>query len=319
MVEDPIPVLIEQIDRERMKADVLYLAQDPLPFRKLSYTRQGQVKCSLYEADDYIQGKLESWGYAVEREGVMVQAFRCDTSKPKAHQYSPPHADDPTATAYNLYAERPSAAGSLEIVLLLAHKDSQSWVDSPGANDNAVGTAALLEIARVLSDYEPRRTIRLLFCNEEHRPWTSVTAAENARDRGDRLVAIYNLDGIGRGTPEDREAGRKTNVTLYTEDEGERFADLMTRVNEDYGLGLVQRKQRRERPGDDDGSFVNAGYRHAVINIGSYPYGDPAYHTEQDVVENVDFENLALGTKLSLAAAIRVDRGKADDGRQQRR
>jgi hypothetical protein len=122
-------------------------------------------------------------------------------------------------------------------------------------------------------------------------------------------VAIYNLDGLGRSTPEDREAGRKTNVTLYTEDEGEHFADLMARVNEDYKLGLAQRKQRRERPGDDDGSFVNAGFRHAVMNIGSYPYGDPAYHTEQDVAENIDFENLVLATKLSLAAATRVDGG----------
>jgi len=309
MTNDPVPGLIEQVDGVRMKADVVYLAQDPLPFRKLNYTRPGQTKCSLYEADDYIQGKLESWGYRIGREGVAVQAFRCDTSKPKAHQYSPPQADDPTGTAYNLYAERPSAAGSEEIVLLLAHKDSQSWVDSPGANDNAAGTVALLEIARVLSTYDPHRTIRFLFCNEEHRPWTSVTAAENARARGDRLVAIYNLDGLGRSTPEDREAGRKTNVTLYTEDEGEHFADLMARVNEDYKLGLAQRKQRRERPGDDDGSFVNAGFRHAVMNIGSYPYGDPAYHTEQDVAENIDFENLVLATKLSLAAATRVDGG----------
>ena len=45
------------------------------------------------------------------------------------------------------------------------------------------------------------------------------------------------------------------------------------------------------------------------MNIGSYPYGDPAYHTEQDVAENIDFENLVLATKLRLAAAIRVDGG----------
>ena len=63
MTNDPVPGLIEQVDGVRMKADVVYLAQDPLPFRKLNYTRPGQTKCSLYEADDYIQGKLESWGY----------------------------------------------------------------------------------------------------------------------------------------------------------------------------------------------------------------------------------------------------------------
>jgi Zn-dependent M28 family amino/carboxypeptidase len=181
-------------------------------------------------------------------------------------------------------------------------------VDSPGANDNAVGTVALLEIARILAGYAPRRTLRFLFCNEEHTPWTSVTAAEGARDRGERLLAIYNLDGLSRGTPEDRQAGRATNVTLYTEDEGEPFADLMAQLNERYGLGLAQRKQRRDAPGDDDGSFVKAGFRHAVSNIGSYPYGDPAYHTEQDVVDNVDLDNLVRATRLCLAAAVHTDR-----------
>lgn len=303
---DPIPALLAQVDGTRMMADLRYLAQDPLPYRKLTFTRPGQSRCTLYEADDYLQGRLESFGYAVEREAVAVQAFRCDATKPKQHQYSPPLPGDPTYTAYNLYAERRGAL-SPEIVLLLAHKDSQSWVDSPGANDNGVGTVALLEIARILAGYQPNRTLRFLFCNEEHRPWTSVTAAQRARDRGDRLVAITNLDGLSRGTPEDRQAGRPTNVTLFTEDEGEPFADLMARVNADYGLGLAQRKQRRERPGDDDGSFVNAGFRHAVINIGSYPYGDPAYHTEDDVPANVDADNLVRATGLSLAAAVRVD------------
>ena len=247
MAEDPIPGLIELVDGERMKADLYYLAKDPLPYRKLNYARPGASKCTLYEADDYIQEKLESCGYTVEREGVPVQAFRCDTSKPKAHQYSPPMPEDPTYTAYNVYAEQKGTARPEEIILLLAHKDSQSWVDSPGANDNGVGTVGLMEIARIVAAYEPQRTIRFLFCNEEHRPWTSVTAAERARDRGDRLIAIYNLDGLGRSTPEDREAGRQTNVTLFTEDEGERFALLMAEVNETYIQDIYQ--------GHDQGMF----------------------------------------------------------------
>lgn len=310
MAVDVIPELIAQIDIERLRTHLHYFSRNPLPFRKLNYTRPGQAKCSLYEADDYLQAQLESYGYSVEKEGVQVQAFRCDTSKPKAHQYSRPEPEDPWYTAYNLYANKVGAVHPDKIVLLLAHKDSQSWVDSPGANDNGVGTVALLEIARVLSEYTPQLSFRILFCNEEHRPWTSVTAAEGARDRGNNLVAIFNLDGLSRGTPADKAAGRQTNVTLYTESEGERFADLMAKVNETYNLGLIQRKFQRERPGDDDGSFVNAGFPHAVMNIGSYPYGDPHYHTENDVIENVDFENLVTSAQLSLAAALWMDQGK---------
>lgn len=217
--------------------------------------------------------------------------------------------EDPWYTAYNLYAEKKGTTHPDEIILLLAHKDSQSWVDSPGANDNGVGTAAVLEIARVLSTCAPQRTIRFLFCNEEHRPWTSVTAAQKAAQRKDKLMAIFNLDGLSRGTPDDKAAGRKTNVTLFTEPEGKRFADLMTQMNHTYQLGLHHRIEQRQRPGDDDGSFVNAGFKHAIINIGSYPYGDPHYHTEQDHPENVDIDNLILATQLSLAATLHVDMG----------
>ncbi len=307
---DMIETLIKQVDPDRLSRHLFHLAKDPLPYRKLNDTLPGHSRNTLYEADDFIRARLESWGYAVEKEGVSVQAFRCDEAKPKAHQYSPPLEEDPWYTAYNLYAKKRGTTSPEEIILFLAHKDSQSWVDSPGAYDNTVGTVAVLEIARVLSDYPSRRSIWFLFCNEEHRPWTSVTAAENARERGDNLVAIFNIDSLGGKSQEDMDAGRKTNVTLYTEPEGERFADLMADVNQVYDIGLVQQKIRRKSPGDDDGSFVKAGYSMAVANLGSYPYVDPNYHTEQDIPEFVDIPNVWMATRASLAAGLRVDRGE---------
>ena len=306
MPSDLIPDLIDQVSQDRLRRDLFYLSSDPLPYRKLNFTRPGQSKNSLYEADDFIQAEIEACGYEVTREGVEVQAFRCDEYKPKAHQYSMPEPEDPWYTAYNLYAERTGTVDSDRIVLLLAHKDSQSWVDSPGAYDNGAGTVALLEIARVLSVHDPDYTIRFLFCNEEHRPWTSVTAAENARSRGDNLIAVFNVDSIGGKAQEDIDAGVKTNTTAFTELHGEPFADLMAETNEKYALGLRQQKIQRDRPGDDDGSFVNAGYLSAIINLGSFPYADPMYHTEEDRPERVDFENVSLATKLTLAAAIHV-------------
>lgn len=57
-----------------------------------------------------------------------------------------------------------------------------------------------------------------------------------------------------------------------------------------------------------DGSFVNAGYPHAVINIGSWPYADEAYHREDDIPERVDIDHLSKATRLHLAAALTLDR-----------
>ena len=308
-MKDPfIAQTIMRVDQRRLSDDLFHLADNPIPMRKLNLTVPGHPKNTLYEADDYLAAQLEACGYEVEREGVRVQAFRCDATKPKAHQYSRPSPDDPWYVAYNLYAERRGKARPEEIILLLAHKDSQSWVHSPGAYDNAVGTVAVLELARLAASLEPQRTIRFLFCNEEHTPWTSVTAARNASQRGDRLVAVFNLDALAGKSQQDIDAGVKTNVTLYTVDEGKALADLMTQVNEAYHVGLRQQIARRKGPGDDDGSFVKAGYGRTVLSIGSFPYADPEYHREGDVAERVDVENVCLAARATLAAALEVDR-----------
>ncbi len=291
-----------------MSKHLFYLAKAPLPYRKLNFTLPGHDKNTLYEADDFLTGKLESWGYRVEREAVQVQAFRRDSSKPKSAQYSRPMPDDPWYTAYNLYAEKKGRSQADKIIVVVAHKDSQSWVDSPGANDNAIGTVGVLELACVLAKYDSERTIRFLFCNEEHTPWTSVTAAQNAKKRGDKIVAVFNIDSIASKSPEQTAAGKPLNVTLYTASEGERLAQLMSAVNTRFAIGLEQRAAKRTAPGDDDGSFVNAGYPAAILNIGSYPYADPNYHAEGDIPERSDVPNAAKAVQATLAAILTVDR-----------
>jgi hypothetical protein len=307
-VEANIRRLISAVDSERISKHLFYLAKDPLPFRKLNLTLPGHEKNTLYEADDYLAGKLEASGYCVQREGVQVQAFRRDTSKPIHAQYSRPKPEDPWYTAYNLYAEKKGRSHPDRIIVVLAHKDSQSWIDSPGANDNAIGTVGVLEMARVLAKYTSESTIRFLFCNEEHTPWTSKTAAQKAKSRGDNIVAVFNMDGIGAKTAEETAAAKKTNVTAYTKPEGRHLAELMGEVNARYSIGLQQRTAKRLRPGDDDGSFVLAGYPAAVVNTGSVPYGEPNYHTEGDTPETVDIQNAAMTVKATLAAVVTIDR-----------
>lgn len=304
---DPIPGLIAQVDQEEISRNLFHLSKDPLPYRKVNYTVPGHDKNTLCEADDFIASKLESWGYAVEREGCQVQAFRRDTSKPISSQFAMPQPEDPWYTAYNVYGKKRGSVHPDEIIIFIAHKDSQSWIDSPGAHDNAVGTVAIMEIARILSDYDLQRSIWFIFCNEEHRPWTSVTAANNARDRGDNIVAVFNVDSLGGKSQEDKDAGRMVNSTLYTMPEGERFADLVVEANEKYEIGLTQQKQKRSSPGDDDGSYINAGYPVAIVNVGSSPYAEPNYHDVGDIPESVDLTNVRMSTQVSLAAAMLTD------------
>jgi len=305
--KDIIPGFLAQIAEANLRRSLFYISKDPIPFRKANYTVPGHKRSTLDETDAWIEKRLRGWGYKVEREECEVQAFGCDLKRPRHHTYAPPPPGAPFYQVYNLYAKKTGRRCPKEIILLLAHKDSQSWTDSPGAYDNAVGTVAVLELARVLARYQSERSIWFLWCNEEHKPWTSATAAENCRQRGDHLVAIFNTDSLGGRSDEDVTAGRKTNVTLYTAPEGKRLAELMAEVNETYKIGLVQSSYQRQRPGDDDGSFIKAGYTCAVANLGSCPYADAGYHEAGDVPDRVDIVNVRMATQATLAAVLRLD------------
>ena len=69
----------------------------------------------------------------------------------------------------NISAEIQGTTTSNEIIVVAAHYDTV--YDCPGADDNTSGIAALFELARLLRDSHPARTIRFVaFVNEEP-PW----------------------------------------------------------------------------------------------------------------------------------------------------
>jgi len=292
----------------RLRQDLFYLSQDPLPFRKVNYTRPGQSLCSLDEADAYLCAQLEAaGGWRVSRTGYRVQAFRCDSTKPLHHWYSKPAPEDPWYDACNVEAVKAGKTTPSEIIQLIAHKDSMSWIDSPGAHDNGAGTVANLEIARVLATVETQRTIRILFCNEEHAPWTSRFAADAAAARGDRIVAVFNVDSLDGKSDADMAAGRLSHVVGYSTDEGRPLAERVERCNREYGIGLEVMLGFKQHINDDDGMFINAGFRTTVMNLGSWPYSDSEYHLVGDRPERVSIENLRRSTQLVLAAVLDVD------------
>jgi len=308
---NPIPFVSEllgKVDPARLRADLFYLAKDPLPFRKANFTLPGHSQHTLAETDDYIRARLTALGYPVIEEACQAQAFRCDRNKPLHHWYSPPQPEDPWYTLFNLYAKKTGFLRPDEIVMIVSHKDSPSWYESPGAYDNAVGTIANLEIARLLREVKTERSVWFLFCNEEHWPWTSVIAAQGARQRGDPLVAVFNLDSLGGKGQEALDAGLKTNVSRYSTPEGKPLAELICSVNDAYHIGLHQTAYSWNQLGDDDGSFIQAGFPAAVMNLGSFPYGDPNYHMEGDIPERVDLENVTLAVEACLAAILHTAR-----------
>jgi acetylornithine deacetylase/succinyl-diaminopimelate desuccinylase-like protein len=121
---------------------------------------------ALRRAAAYIEAEWGALGYGVERLEYNVSGIPCA----------------------NLIATHEGRTRRDKILLLGAHYDSV--VGSPGANDNASGVAALLEISRLFRALEPTLTVQFVaFVNEEP-PffWTgqqgSMVYAEVARRRG---------------------------------------------------------------------------------------------------------------------------------------
>jgi len=83
-----------------------------------------------------------------------------------------------------------------EYIMITAHYDAVSG--SPGADDNASGTAGVLECARLLKDYDTKRSIMFVPFNAEElglggsMPFAQKCATENMN-----IVALFNMDMIG--------------------------------------------------------------------------------------------------------------------------
>ena len=298
---------LKRVSGDRIRRDLRYLCSDPLPFRKVNYTRPGQKRNSLAEADAYIRWNLETAGYEVTTTTFRVKPFRCDSTKPLHHWYSPPEPDDPSFDAANLEVTRAGRSRPGEIIQLVSHKDSMSWIDSPGAHDNAVGAVVNLELARILATCDVHHSVRVLFCNEEHTPWTSRFAAEAAAARGDHIIAVLNVDSLDGKSDGEMASGAMTHAVGYSTDEGHALADFVASCAGRYDIGLDVKVFSKDKVNDDDGMFINAGFRTTVMNIGSWPYADSQYHLPGDVFERVNIENVVRSTHLLLATILDLD------------
>jgi len=106
----------------------------------------------------------------------------------------------------NIEAEIRGSAATPAVLIVGAHYDSV--INSPGANDNASGVAALLELARLFHPGEVKKTLRLVaFVNEEPPMFKtsrmgSWIYAQQLRRSGDHLAGMIALETIGYYTSE---------------------------------------------------------------------------------------------------------------------
>lgn len=224
--------------------------------------------------------------------------------------------------AINIEAEIPGGAKAHEIVVVGAHYDSV--YGSPGANDNGTGVAAVLEIARLLKDSHPARTVRLVaFANEEP-PFFKTEAmgsrvyARAAHARGDAIVAMYSLETIGFYTDEPGSQRAPFPLGLFYPHTGN-FVIFVSNIGSRALLrrGVATFRQASAFPAEsfagpafvpgvdwsDQWSFWREDYP-AVMVTDTAPYRYPYYHTAADTSDKIDYASFAR-IVAGLVAVIR--------------
>ena len=189
-----------------------------------------------------------------------------------------------------------------EYIVCGCHYDSfayQSPQGEPGADDNATGTAGIMEIARILKNYPFKRSI--IYCSfaaEECGLDGSSRYAQQCAQQGMDILGYFNIDMSGY-----LQSGSPMHIDLIHPTFAAPLANYYINVADIYSPGLPVTSYPNLPGGDSDHtSFNNFGY------MGIFPFEDrnnhsPHIHTTNDIIgPSVNNpEQMKIFTQLSLA------------------
>jgi hypothetical protein len=206
---------------------------------------------------------------------------------------------------YNVIATLSGSSYPDSVCIIGAHYDNNlktgdPFTIVPGANDNASGVAAAIEIARVmkLNNYKPRNTIEFIaFGSEEIGLYGSFAYAGNSNQASKKIKFMLNNDMIAY-QPGSNRSGWIVNMNDYdnshtlrtkAEDLCNRFTVLKFTNDNTYN------KQSDSYP------FFFNGYKSLFFASSTV---DPNYHTLNDVVGNCNFDYCREIVKLNCALLV---------------
>jgi len=202
--------------------------------------------------------------------------------------------------ADNVVAVIPGAAFPENIFVLGGHYDSLALFSGsePGADDNASGTAAVMEAARIMSGYPFENTVVFItFASEEFGLFGSNAYARAASQRGDNIIGMLNVDMIGYIAP-----GDTPDVDVIAGSGSSGLRELAFWATQEYVPGFPAIEGTGMLGGTSDHvSFVYYGYP-AIWFFEDVQYS-PYIHTANDIVglSLNSFELVTNCTKSILA------------------
>lgn len=182
----------------------------------------------------------------------------------------------------NVVAVHAGAPAGRPIIVVGGHFDSVPA--GPGANDNASGTAVMLEMARVLAR-EQRVELRFIAFGAEELGLlgSRAYATQLSEEERKRTIAMINLDMLAVGSP----------LVISGSDD---LTERATAIAKELGVTSLGRSSGGRIGGSDHSSFMAVGIPAVFFNRPN----DPNYHTPEDKAEFVSQEALAIAGQISL-------------------
>lgn len=206
-----------------------------------------------------------------------------------------------------------------KIILFCAHYDTilqkdreDSTSRAPGADDNASGVSALLEISRIVSRLDFEYTIRFVFFSgEEQGLWGSTYYAQNVKDKNEDLYAVVNMDMCAEPGFLDPTNNNTINVdvddgTTGSDSKNNEASQILAQKMEQMGIDYTNLKVVTQWPIDssDYMPFEARGYVCIGGYDGSAVNSNHHYHSDTDIASNLDMDLLTCTTKMVLAFAL---------------
>ncbi|WP_144037853.1 M28 family metallopeptidase [Sphingopyxis sp. KK2] len=285
-------------------------------------------------------GAARNWG-AAEFERISRACGGCLTISRISDRFEGPRAPDGVIVE-NVLAIQKGSGDPAHVIMIAGHIDSRVsepmnfTADAPGANDDASGTALVIEAARLLSKDKHRATIvYALLSGEEQGLWGGKLLARHAQTEGWQVAALLNNDIVGGthgldGTIVDDRvrvfsegirasediAAQLARRGIGGEDDGPSRALAKAAIrageaNPAIGLEvLAVRRPDRFRRGGDHLPSLELGYPAIRFTVGveDYDHQHQDLRTENgrkygDTVDEMDFPYLARVTALNVALA----------------
>jgi Zn-dependent M28 family amino/carboxypeptidase len=251
------------------------------------------------------------------------------------HSYSPRlEVSNETGDVVNIFAALPGTAQPEKRIIVGAHYDSINLkvkapeAPAPGADDDASGTAVVLELARVMSQYRFRKTIVFIaFAGEETGLIGSTRYAGHAKATGEQIEAVFNNDVVGAnivgrihddifGSDDDApEVDGDTGnlLRIYSPDPADspsrhlasEIQDAAKRYVPRMRIDLVPTADRFGRGGDQM-PFQKNGF--AAVRLSSASENTAVQHTPRDTPDGVDAAFTANVARINGAAIATMAR-----------